>query len=240
MKPYLAAAVLFFFTVSIRAESVKVSTEPQPELQFDATGYDFGVVRQEDPVKHSFGFKNAGKGSLVLQSIKTTCGCTAATASTGPFRPGERSQLEASYNTSGKFGHTQKEIRVYSNDPRSPHILMITGTVTESAHPMKVPGDVLFKGSCADCHAAPAKGKQGKDLYDAACFMCHDSPQQHGRNAIASDLAALSKLSDSDLKRIISKGMPGTSMPGFLSKSGGPLSKKQIQSLVEYIQSLHK
>ncbi len=239
MKPSIAAILLLFFTVSIRAEPVNAPAA-QPELQFDTTAYDFGVVRQEDPVKHTFAFKNAGKGDLVLQSIKTTCGCTAATASTGPFRSGDSGALEASYDTRGKFGHTQKEIRVFSNDPRSPHVLMISGTVTESMHPTKAPGEVIFKGSCAECHVAPAKGKSGKELYDAACFMCHDSPQQHGRNAIAPDLAALSKLSDADLKRIISHGMAGTSMPGFLTKKGGPLSKQQVQSLVEYIRSLHR
>ncbi len=234
--------VLTFCCVSVNAvaEVVQNSTVSFPALQFDTTAYDFGVVKQDDPVKFGFKFRNAGKGDLILESIKTSCGCTAASSSSGPFKPGESSVVEASYTTSGKFGHTQKEIKVFSNDPRSPHSLMITGTVTEASHPMKATGEFLFAGSCAECHAKPAKGKQGKELYDAACFMCHDLPQSKGKNMIASDQNSLAQILKSDLKRMIANGLKGTSMPGFATKHGGPLSKDQIQSLVDYIQSLKK
>jgi mono/diheme cytochrome c family protein len=33
----------------------------------------------------------------------------------------------------------------------------------------------VFRGDCAKCHAEPAKGKLGKELYAAACGICHDA-----------------------------------------------------------------
>lgn len=233
---------VFFCFLGLLSASVGIARAETagPRLQFNTTTYDFGVVKQDDPVKFSFPFRNEGDADLILEGLRTTCGCTAASASSGPFRPGESSEITATYDTRGKFGHTQKEITVLSNDPKSPHHLMLTGMVTGSEHPMKGTGDVLFSGSCAACHAVPAKGKMGKELYDATCFMCHDSPQQHGRSALAADQFGLAKLSKSDLKRVITHGVPGTSMSAFSDRKKGPLTKAQISSLVDYILSLKK
>ena len=76
-----AAALFLALGAWVQAKDADGVAASYPDLQFDTTRYDFGVVKQDDPVKHQFNFKNAGRGELVLQSIKTTCGCTAATAS---------------------------------------------------------------------------------------------------------------------------------------------------------------
>ncbi|MFM1941356.1 MAG: hypothetical protein RI897_338, partial [Verrucomicrobiota bacterium] len=31
----------------------------------------------------------------------------------------------------------------------------------------------VFRGDCARCHATPAEGKMGRELFQAVCAVCH-------------------------------------------------------------------
>lgn len=209
-----------------------------PKIQFEEPLHNFGKIVQGEPVHHKFGFTNTGTGDLIIYKAKGSCGCTAAAVSTGPFKPGEQSYIEVSYDSRGKFGHVYKDVKVESNDPDSPTTLIIEGVSMQGNHPPMTSGKTLFKGSCAECHFAPAKGKSGKELYQAVCSMCHDPSNEN--KLMAADRFAMSERSFKSLINSTSHGVPGTSMPGFLSRHGGPLSKKQIKSLAEYLRSLNK
>lgn len=92
----------------------------------------------------------------------------------------------------------------------------------------------VFKGDCARCHAAPAQGKTGAELYAAVCGICHDA--QH-RAAMVPDLRKPTTARSMEFwARNIAEGRPGSLMPGFSSSVGGPLSAAQIASLVEYLE----
>lgn len=209
-------------------------------MLFDEALYNFGRIKQGEKVSKYFSFKNDGNGDLLIRDLKSSCGCTAAVASSGPYRPGESGKVEVNYDSRGKFGHVVKEVKVVSNASNSPQTIAVEGMVFADMHPSKTGTEALFSGSCAECHAVPAKGKKGAELYDAVCYMCHDFPQDHGKKWVAPDRVSLSRLSKSQLKRLIAKGIPQTSMPGFSDHSGGPLSKEQIESLVEYLHSIQK
>lgn len=225
-----------------RQEKVLEDSIPKiPRMEFKDKLYNFQVVSQGDPVRYDFEFVNGGDGDLQILSLKSTCGCTAATASSGPYRPGEAGSVQVTYDTRGKLGYTTKEITVVTNDPLSPHVLTIEGTVNlKEDHPPVKPGEVLFQGSCAQCHSTPSRGKAGKELYDSTCHMCHDFPQENGRKWVAPNKFSLAKNSKRKLRKIISGGVPYSSMPAFALDQAGPLTKTQIDSLVDYIHSLRK
>lgn len=210
------------------------------EIFFPEPVYNFGRIQTGEQVTKKFEFKNKGKEDLVIERLQTTCGCTAAVASTGPYAPGASGSIEVSYDSRGKIGFAVKEVHVISNDPRGPQVLRMEGTVLADTHPTKSAADVLFSGKCAECHSLPAQGKVGKTLYDAVCYLCHDFPPEHGKPRIAPSKEAMATISKKRLKRLISEGIPNTSMPGFAHSAGGPLSKEQVDSLVEYILSLQK
>jgi mono/diheme cytochrome c family protein len=87
----------------------------------------------------------------------------------------------------------------------------------------------VFKGDCAKCHAEPAKGKMGQDLYVAACAICHEATP---RAAMVTDLSVINHATSYDFwKVMVSLGLPGTAMPAFAEKQGGPLTGEQIDSL---------
>lgn len=242
----LAAVLCLAGTLVSRADEPAVSTATAaapsgpPVIQFSSTTFDFGRIMQGDQVKHAFEFTNAGGSDLVISDLRTTCGCTAAVASTGPYHPGEKGQIGVSYDSRAKVGYAHKEVEVFSNSTGSPHLLTLVGVVLDQEHPKFTPGEVLFSGSCAQCHSIPAKGKKGKELYEAVCALCHDFPQTTGRKYVAPDRRRLAELPNRKLKRIISKGLARTSMPAFAYRRRGPLTKEQIDSLVEYLASLRE
>jgi hypothetical protein len=44
--------------------------EAKPKAQFTETVYDFGVMKKESSMKHTFIFKNIGSSTLIIERIK--------------------------------------------------------------------------------------------------------------------------------------------------------------------------
>jgi len=108
--------------------------------------------------------------------------------------------------------------------------------VEPGAHP-RVTGQSLLMGDCASCHAAPAEGKSGEELYGVVCGMCHGASAEgaaHGPSLRSSDY--LASRDDEELWEAIAYGTSNPGMPGFSELMGGPLSDRQIRSLVELLR----
>jgi cytochrome c6 len=81
----------------------------------------------------------------------------------------------------------------------------------------------------------------GPDLFATKCASCHakdgSGNTAMGRNLKVRDLgsADVQKMSDKDLKEIVTKGKP-PKMPAY----GGKLNDTQIDDLVKFIHSLKK
>lgn len=93
-----------------------------------STKYDFGEIRREQPVSVVFSFTNTGKDSILLQTARTTCGCTAASWTEAPIAPGAKGEVRVEYDAylPGDFS---KKIRVFFDKQRKPELLYISGTV---------------------------------------------------------------------------------------------------------------
>ncbi len=102
-----------------------------PRLHFDAPVFDFGQVEQGEKVTHAFRFTNQGNRDLHVQSVKTSCGCTAAVIAADTIPPGTEGSIEATFDTKRFAGQKAKNIRVHTNDPLSPvTTLTIQGEIT--------------------------------------------------------------------------------------------------------------
>ena len=102
-----------------------------PRLHFDAPVFDFGQVEQGEKVTHAFRFTNQGNQALQVQSVKTSCGCTAAVSASSTIPPGEAGTIQATFDTKRFAGQKAKSIRVHTNDPLSPvTTLTIQGEIT--------------------------------------------------------------------------------------------------------------
>ena len=97
------------------------STETQaPRIVFQELLHDFGTVEQGDQVNHLFKFTNQGSRDLRIESVKTSCGCTAAVISSEVTAPGQEGTISATFDTSKFFGDRVKTVSVHSNDPLQP------------------------------------------------------------------------------------------------------------------------
>jgi len=102
-----------------------------PRLVFKESVFDFGKVEQGAQVNHLFRFTNQGGQDLRIESIKTSCGCTAAVISSEVIGPGQEGTISATFDTARFSGEKAKSVSVYSNDPLQPvTILTLQGEIT--------------------------------------------------------------------------------------------------------------
>jgi mono/diheme cytochrome c family protein len=76
-----------------------------------------------------------------------------------------------------------------------------------------------------------------KTLYGMNCAGCHGADGRLGAALPLNDSLYLAVASKEKIQNAISKGVPGTSMPAFAMSSGGTLTAKQIELLVEGLLS---
>jgi hypothetical protein len=106
------------------------SLSAQPKIAFDKTQHNFGKVNESaGTASYDFTFKNTGTTPLIIQDVKTTCGCTTPEWTKQPIRPGATGFIKVSYDVIGRPGAINRTITVYSNSPSSPAQLHIIGEV---------------------------------------------------------------------------------------------------------------
>jgi hypothetical protein len=106
---------LFFSLFLLSIGLLFAQSEPQAEIVFEKSSFDFGDIKQGEVVNAVFKFKNTGKAPLILSNVATTCGCTVPSWPKEPIPPGKSAEISASFNSAGKMGQQNKVITVFSN-----------------------------------------------------------------------------------------------------------------------------
>lgn len=196
-------------------------------------------------VVFGFGFTNNAPDPVIIESIRTTCGCAVVEGPQFPWlvQPFEAGEFSVVLDVQGKRGTVTKSVILETSIGRkSLTVRAVPGEARGRAdgddarrENLEIArGDrfAVFRGECAACHAAPAGDKQGAALYDAVCAICHNSPR---RAPMVPDLARLTfRPEDRERwRRWIAAGRDGSLMPGFARAHGGILSESQIDSLVD-------
>ncbi len=88
-----------------------------PKIEFKNTNYNFGKVTNGELVNYSFEFTNTGKSDLIIRKTKASCGCTASNPEKTLLKPGETSNINISFNSTGRTGSQHKNVTVITNDP---------------------------------------------------------------------------------------------------------------------------
>ena len=107
-----------------------------PVLALAAERHDFGRVQQGELVKHTFVLTNDGSQDLLITGVKPSCGCTAPAWPRQPIRPGEKAEIQVTFNTAGKLGPQQKYISLSTNAAPQPHNLYLVGEVVSPTIPL--------------------------------------------------------------------------------------------------------
>lgn len=228
--------------------------QPQPQLgplsagilAFDAESKDYTTKPGEMDAKFSFNVTNISSGEVTVTHVQTSCGCTVAQL-TYPWKlpAGGSGVIPLTMNLAGKTGVVIKTATVHTD--KGQKMLTVKSTITPAGTDALSMGadrernrliaaadrQAVFKGDCAKCHVEPVIGKMGRELYTAACGICHDD--EH-RATMVTDLHNLKTVPNAEYWKFFTMhGKPGTLMPAFAQSEGGPLTDAQIASLVDYL-----
>ena len=101
---------------------------------------------------------------MVIENVRTSCGCTAALVSAKRVAPEEEGEIRVTFDSTGRLGKSHKKVTVWSNDPDAPKVtLTMSGTVwseVEVTPPRIGFGDV----DRATLDSASGKGEKKEDL----------------------------------------------------------------------------
>lgn len=111
-KLYVIANISQYFPPMSKEDSLKA-----PRLSFDRSTHNFGTIHQGDIVSTNFEMTNTGKSDLIIYKTKASCGCTASEPEKTILKPGEKTNLKVTFNSTGKSGQDSKSVAIYSNDP---------------------------------------------------------------------------------------------------------------------------
>jgi mono/diheme cytochrome c family protein len=215
--------------------------EPTHPLVWDALQKSAAPKFEDGVARFEFHVTNRAKQPVKIYYVRPSCGCTTVEAPPMPWilAPGEQGTVKAVVDFRGKEGEIAKDLLVGTVE--GPQRLTMLIQVPPMSPAMRERNQALaaanrqsvFQGDCAACHATPAEDRFGDDLFEAVCAVCHQSKHQA---SMVPDLKIAKEKRDATWwKHWVEEGRPGTLMPGFAQKQGGPLSDTQIDSLVEYL-----
>jgi len=95
-----------------------------PQVKYDVESFDFGDIKPNSKVEHTFNLKNIGKRDLIIRDVKSSCGCTAVSPSKNMVASNENVPLKVVFDATGKSGRQNKTITVITNDPKNPTTIL--------------------------------------------------------------------------------------------------------------------
>lgn len=92
-------------------------------ISFDKTTHDFGRLHETEIVWALFPFTNTGGETLIVRSVKASCGCTTASLDKREYAPGESGEVRIQFDPPGN-GKMLKTVQVVTNT--QPEITRLT------------------------------------------------------------------------------------------------------------------
>lgn len=122
MKTILSFIAVCFITLTVSAQ----------EFKFESETIDYGKVEYGSEKKRVFEFTNVGDEPIIIQNISSPCGCTVPKKPEKPIMPGEKGEIEVSYDTK-KPGGFSKTLTVFSNAKEKRKKIKIKGYIVKKA-----------------------------------------------------------------------------------------------------------
>jgi hypothetical protein len=116
------------------AASFALAEAGAAQVRVEPERFDFGRVRPNRTLQKEFILRNFGDRELVIESVSTTCGCTAALLGTKTVKPGGTSPLRVRLETRDYRGKVERRVLLRTNDPKTPLLeIPLTATVVALA-----------------------------------------------------------------------------------------------------------
>jgi hypothetical protein len=120
------SVLALFFSLLFTAPTL---ADPAPVVRWSTgTEHDFGTMPQGRPRGFTFRFVNVSSEPILVETVRTTCGCTAARYTETPIEPGAEGEVMLEYDAY-KQGVFTKKVKVYFDKQKKAEVLTITGEV---------------------------------------------------------------------------------------------------------------
>ena len=113
--------------------NVTLSSTTQSKKSREKKSHDFRTIEEGVQATVIITFKNTGNETLVLNSVKASCGCTTPKWTREPIAPGQEGVITAIYNSNGRPGNFTKTVTVKHNGEGGTEFLTIRGVVNRAA-----------------------------------------------------------------------------------------------------------
>lgn len=118
----------FSFAIAQNQEVKKEEVKKQSALEWANPDANLGEIPKGVPATATYEFVNKGDKPVIITNVRTSCGCTGKKYSKEPIKPGEKSQVQATYNAA-RVGNFYKTVTVTTNEGVAAKVLKIRGTV---------------------------------------------------------------------------------------------------------------
>lgn len=124
--------IVFLFLIGLISFSAKAQqktpAENAPVFKFKKEVIDYGEIEKGSDGTRVFTFKNIGKSPLIINDVRTTCGCTVPSKPKEPIMPGATGEITVKYDTN-KAAPFNKAITIFSNASEAKKVVYIKGRV---------------------------------------------------------------------------------------------------------------
>jgi hypothetical protein len=127
----LFISLVFLVAVSCTEKKGNKAGKKEARIDFKEAIHDFGKIEYGGDGTVDFKFTNKGKAPLVLDNVRSTCGCTVPEWTREPVNPSGTGIIRVIYDTR-RTGAFSKTLIIYSNAVNSPVRIFIKGTVLPS------------------------------------------------------------------------------------------------------------
>jgi hypothetical protein len=111
------------------ASDTEAPNPDAPVLTFAESQFDFGDIKPDSKVQHTFKFTNTGKTPLLIADATASCGCTTPSWTKEAVAPGATGEMEVQFDSRGKQGLISKQVNVRANTQPSTTTIYIKGNV---------------------------------------------------------------------------------------------------------------
>jgi uncharacterized protein DUF1573 len=130
VKGLLALALAALLVAAVSADVPAPAPSTAPRIVVEPASFEFGTVKAGRAVDKEFVVRNHGRAELVIESVKTSCGCTAALTDSTTVKPGGSTPLRVTLTAPAEPGRLEKSVLIKSNDPAHSTVeVKITATI---------------------------------------------------------------------------------------------------------------
>jgi len=131
LKYYTMKTILFGTFLSFLSLAVVAQTKVDAVIKMNTEKYDFGKIKQGEPVTYSFEIKNISDKPIVVENSWASCGCTTPERIAEPIQPGTSAKLKVQYNAAAVAPFT-KDVNIKFAGIDEVKTVKITGEVLSS------------------------------------------------------------------------------------------------------------